>query len=243
LAFNLYCKIPFGKIHIHNPEIIALANTLKRSPSAVSWKLANFARLDPFLQKRQISGAPHGGKLDVEIWREFSGNWERLAFESESLLAERTHKPIEEVADIETTDLPKEGLEREAKVKTRVNQNFFRLTVLAAYGFKCCITGLPIPELLNASHIVPWSVDKTNRVNPCNGLCLNVIHDRAFDRGLITVTADYKIKISPLVKAYSGNDVIQALFFKYEGANILLPSRFQPNIEFLDFHNRTVFKQ
>src|SRR5271155_4885876 len=47
VAFNLYCKIPFGRIHIRNPLIIELAKAIGRTPSAVSWKLANFARLDP----------------------------------------------------------------------------------------------------------------------------------------------------------------------------------------------------
>jgi putative restriction endonuclease len=196
IAFNLYCKIPFGRIHNRTPEIIALAETLGRTPSAVSWKLANFARLDPALQDRNIAGASHGSKLDVEIWEEFNHDWDKLSFESEKLLAEKTGKRVEEIAEIETIDLPKEGKEREAFVKIRVNQNFFRKAVLASYNFKCCITGLGIPELLNASHIIPWSKDEANRVNPQNGLCLNAIHDRAFDRGLLTVTPEFKIKIS-----------------------------------------------
>ena len=77
IAFNLYCKIPFGKIHIHNPQIISLAKLLSRTPSAVSWKLANFARLDPSLQNRNVTGASHGSKLDIEIWNEFSKDWEK----------------------------------------------------------------------------------------------------------------------------------------------------------------------
>lgn len=89
LAFNLYCKIPFGTIHIRNPQIIALAKVLGRTPSAVSWKLANFASLDPSLKKRNIAGASHGSKLDAEIWNEFVSDWERLAFESEKLLARK----------------------------------------------------------------------------------------------------------------------------------------------------------
>jgi putative restriction endonuclease len=32
IAFNLYCKIPFGKIHNRNPEIIELAKILGRTP-------------------------------------------------------------------------------------------------------------------------------------------------------------------------------------------------------------------
>ncbi len=53
VAFNLYCKIPFGRIHIRNPLVIELARAIGRTPSAVSWKLANFARLDPTLSEAE----------------------------------------------------------------------------------------------------------------------------------------------------------------------------------------------
>src|SRR5229473_3946459 len=72
VAFNLYRKIPFGKIHLRNPSIVQLAKAIGRTPSAVSWKLANFARLDPALKRRHIAGATHGGKAEVEIWHEFT---------------------------------------------------------------------------------------------------------------------------------------------------------------------------
>lgn len=242
LAFNLYCKIPFGTIHIRNPQIISLAKILGRTPSAVSWKLANLASLDPTLKKRNIAGASHGSKLDSEIWNEFVGDWDRLAFESEKLLAQKTGKQIEDISDFESLDLPKSGKEREAIVKVRVNQNFFRRAVLAAYDFKCCITGLEIPELLNASHIIPWSKDKTNQVNPKNGLCLNAIHDRAFDIGLITITPDFTIKVSKAVKIKKASDAVQEFLLKYDGLEINKPTRFLPHIEFLKFHNKNVFK-
>src|SRR5271154_7486311 len=90
VAFNLYCKIPFGRIHMRNPLIIELAKAIGRTPSALSWKLANLARLDPALQKRNIAGARHGARAEVEIWKEFSNDWNRLAFESERLLDQMT---------------------------------------------------------------------------------------------------------------------------------------------------------
>jgi HNH endonuclease len=195
LAFNLYCKIPFGRIHYRNPDIIALAKAIGRTPSAVSWKLANFASLDPSLRSRQISGATHGAKAEREIWDEFSGDWERLAYESEKLMVAVHH--AEAAVD---EDLFPEGKTREAIVRVRVNQAFFRSAVLAAYDLRCCITGLAVPELLNASHIIPWRVDHKNRTNPRNGLCLNATHDRAFDCGLITITDDYRVKLSPVIK-------------------------------------------
>jgi len=238
LAFNLYCKIPFGTIHIRNPKIISLAKILGRTPSAVSWKLANFARLDPSLQDRNIIGASHGSRLDAEVWDEFSHDWERLGFESERLLAEKTGKQVEEIAEIETVDLPKAGKEREALVKVRVNQSFFRKTVLAAYDFKCCITGLEIPELLNASHIVPWSKDKANGVNPRNGFCLNAIHDRAFDRYLLTVTPEFVVKVSKSFKKANASGAVKDFLLRYDGAEINKPARFLPDPKFLKSHNR-----
>ena len=242
VAFNLYCKIPFGKIHNRNPEIISLAKILGRTPSAVSWKLANFARLDPSLQDRNIAGASHGSKLDTEVWDEFNHNWEKLGFESERLLAEITGGKVETITNIETFDLPKAGKERDAVVKIRVNQSFFRKAVLAAYDFKCCITGLGIPELLNASHIIPWSKDEINRVNPRNGLCLNAIHDRAFDRGLLTITPEFKIKISKSIKRNDLDSALQDFLFRYDGSEIKMPTRFLPDATFLKYHNMSVFR-
>lgn len=241
IAFNLYCKIPFGRIHIHNPEIIHLANRIGRTPSAVSWKLANFARLDPSLQDRGINGATHGSKGEQEVWDEFSNNWEELSYLSETLISEFNQQTIEETAHIDFVDLP-EGKERERIVRTRVNQNFFRQTVLAAYNDKCCITALALPELLNASHIIPWSVDPKNRTNPRNGLCLNAIHDRAFDRGLITINQDYTIRLATSLKSHSEDRAIEALFLKYEGVQIHLPDKFIPDPSFISYHNQNIFQ-
>jgi len=200
LAFNLYCKIPFTKINERYPPVIELANIIGRSNGAVSRKLANFARLDPALQARNVSGLTHGAKGEEIVWNEFHGNWEKLAYESELILAKYKGISVESIVDL--SDLPeiKEGKERESVVRTRVNQKFFRDTILASYNQTCCITGIQIPRLLIASHIIPWANNEKERMNPQNGLCLNALHDKAFDTGLITVTPDYKIKISDFLK-------------------------------------------
>jgi putative restriction endonuclease len=238
VAFNLYCKIPFGKIHIRNPLVIELAKAIGRTPSAVSWKLANFARLDPSLQERHIAGAAHGAQSEVEIWDEFSDDWDRLAFESERLLERMTgHEPQ---FAVEERDFP-QGMSREALVRVRVNQSFFRSAVLAAYGMRCCVTGLSIPQLLTASHIVPWSVDVKNRTNPQNGLCLNALHDRAFDSGLLTITTELKIRVSTKMKRYVADKAAREFLWDYEGVPISLPQRFAPNTEFLSYHNDKIF--
>jgi HNH endonuclease len=238
VAFNLYCKIPFGRIHIRNPLVIELAKFIGRTPSAVSWKLANFARLDPALKKRNIAGATHGAQAEVDIWDEFNNNWEKLAYESERLLENVTGRvPI---AEEEEQEFP-EGRTRETIIRARVNQGFFRAAVLAAYGTRCCITGLSVPQLLNASHIVPWSVDLKNRTNPRNGLCLNAIHDRAFDCGLLTVAPDLKVKLSPKGRGIGREKADEEFLYRFENAPISLPRRFAPDEIFLRYHNEHVF--
>jgi putative restriction endonuclease len=239
VAFNLYCKIPFGRIHIRNPLIIERAKSIGRTPSAVSWKLANFARLDPALRKRNIAGATHGAQAEVEIWNEFNNDWERLAFESERLMESMTGRAPDGEEDAER-QFP-EGRTRETTVRARINQGFFRAAVLAAYGTRCCVTGLSIPQLLNASHIVPWSVDVKNRTNPRNGLCLNAIHDRAFDCGLLTVTPDLKVKLSPKVKADAADKAARQFLCRFEDTLIAPPRRFAPDENFLHYHNEKVF--
>ena len=224
VAFSLYCKIPFGKIYKANPQLIELAKAIGRTPSAVSWKLANFARLDPALKKRNIAGASHGSKSEVEIWNEFNDNWEELAYESERLLGDMTGRATS--PRYEYTEIFPEGKTREAIVRARINQGFFRAAVLAAYDERCCITGLPLPQLLNASHIVPWADDPKNRTNPRNGLCLNAVHDRAFDCGLLTVTTEFRVKLSPKVRKHLADETTRDFLGRYEGALIRLSSRF-----------------
>ena len=240
LAFNLYCKTPFGKIHIHNPNVIELAKLIGRTPSAVSWKLANLARLDPVLKERNIVGATHGGRAEIQVWREFHDNWEELSFESEQLLAKMKHLSVQQSTGIWAEEGFREGEESEQIVRVRVKQYFFRQAVLASYRYHCCITGLAIPELLIASHIIPWATDPKNRLNPRNGLCLNSLHDRAFDRGLLTITPDYLVKVSTRLKAFS-DDASSILLLKYENVRINLPDRFIPDVNFLAFHNENIF--
>lgn len=242
LAINLYFKTPFGKIHNRNSQIIKLSKLLGRTPSAVSWKLVNFASFDPSLKQRGIKGATHASKLDKEVWEEFFQDWNLLPFESEKLLAEVSHTTIENLNHLVESELPKEGKEREQVVKARVNQSFFRRSILASYNNTCCITGIQQTEFLIAGHIKPWRVDKKNRLNPQNGIAINALHDKAFEVGLITITPDFKVKISTVLKKQTKSQVIQDYFLRYENQSIILPSRLLPDKKFLQYHNEQRFK-
>lgn len=237
LAINLYCKTPFGRIHYHNPEIIELAGLIGRTPGAVSYKLANFASIDPSIDRK---GASNVSKLDKQVWNEFFNNWDEMIFESETKMTKLT-KGEELLLSPDIFEI-KEGKMRESVVKTRVNQSFFRQMVLASYESSCCITGLSIPELLVASHISPWAVDSKNRLNPCNGLCLNALHDRAFDTGLITIDDELRVVVSNRVHRSKSPDGLKEFLFNYAGKNIRLPSRFLPDHQFLSLHRQNVFR-
>lgn len=240
LAINLYFNIPFGKIHQSNPKIIHLANLIGRTPGSVSFKLSNLASFDPKLQARGIKGASNASKLDREIWNEFNNNWDVLPYESEKLLAAKEHTTVEALHHITEQELQQRGTTREQIVKVRVNQSLFRQRVMAAYNNTCCITGINQSELLIAGHIRPWGIDEKNRLNPSNGIALNALHDRAFEAGYITITPDYKIKVSAsILKQDSGN--LAAYFHQYDGKEIVLPSRFLPDAEFLRYHNKERF--
>ncbi|MBI6119959.1 HNH endonuclease [Salegentibacter maritimus] len=242
LAINLYFKLPFGKLHKSNPAVTHLAELIGRTPSSIAYKLVNFASLDPSLLARGIKGASNSSKLDKLIWNEFYNNLEDLSFESEKLLSQFEEKTIEELNQINIDDIH-EGKTREQLVKVRVNQSFFRNSVMASYNNTCCITGLNNSELLIAGHIKPWSSDEKNRLNPRNGIAINALHDKAFENGLITITPEYKIKISKVLLNQKKTDTLEKYFFQYEGKDIFLPSKFLPDEEFLKYHNEQKFQR
>lgn len=243
IAFNLYCKLPFGKYHRGNRQVIEMAQLLGRTPSAVAMKLCNFASHDPTHQRRGVGGLKNSSKSDEVIWNEFNANWDALAIESEQALeklrraataeANAPTEPIELDADTPT--------EAQRVVTVRLRQRFFRLTILAGYGTRCCVCSLNCGSLLVASHIVPWADRPDLRVNPRNGLCLCAIHDKAFDRGLMTVTESFTVSLSESIRRCLPATVIDQIFTAYDGTPIQLPEKFRPDPEFLRYHNENVF--
>lgn len=132
--------------------------------------------------------------------------------------------------------LSHEGKEIVRATKQRIGQHQFRNWLLGIYSGKCCVTGLDIPELLRASHIIPWSEDKKNRMNPSNGLCLSATYDAAFDRHLISFDEQYRMVLSRSLKDYCTERIHHEYFLAYEGKAISLPSRFLPDLDFLSKH-------
>lgn len=244
LSLNLYLKLPFGKLHSGNSDIIKLANLISRTPSSVAMRLSNFASVDPYHKERGIGGLP-GGKKQVEpIWNEFITNKEDLLFESERILAEKENITIEnKFADILNGTDHLRGDYKLREVKTRVNQNLFRQIVLSNYDYKCAITGIDIPELLVASHIIPWSKNEKERLNPENGICLSPLYDSAFDKGYIGITENFEILLCSELKRKSKRDYYLKHFDLLLGAKLKAPSKYLPKKEFLEFHMDVIFRK
>ncbi|GAA4411240.1 HNH endonuclease [Nibrella viscosa] len=237
LAFNLYLKLPFGKMHKGNPEVIKLATLLgRRTPDSVAIRLVNFANIDPYHQQRGVKGMDGGRKQVEPIWNEFVNNQENLVFESERILARYQHQTLEELHPEITFDWQNlQGEVRERTVKARVNQSVFRQMILKAYTNQCAISGICLPELLVAGHIIPWAVDAQHRLNPQNGICLSNLYDKAYENGLICIDTNYKILISKRLKEEIAKDFYKEFFGRFENQTINLPIEYHPSKEFLQY--------
>ncbi len=244
LAFNLYCRIPFSKTTQDNDEVRKLAELLGRSPGSVSMKLRNLGHHDPTLREERIQGLRHTSRMDSRVWEEFHEDWEALINESLDLHEQWTHPEGQEATPQVNESLPiLEGEDDIRLAKARKRQGFFRETILSAYEGRCCITGLGVPRLLIASHIKPWAeCDKKEKLSPQNGLCLNALHDLAFDRGLIAIEDDRSVLIGRELKK-APDSATKELLLRYEGQSIRPPGRFRPEPEFLAWHRDNIFQR
>jgi putative restriction endonuclease len=240
-ALHIYFQLPYGQLHKGQPRIKQLASWIGRTPSSAAMKLTNIASLDPQIIARGRKGMDRASKQDKAIWQELQGNWDAVALEAaaeyEKLATSHGLPANADVIDeLHEMNEIAEGTTRMANVEVRVNQARFRKSILAIYNATCCVSGLQHEKLLIASHIVPWSEDKQNRLNPQNGLCLSALHDRAYDQGLITVMPDYTVRVSKTLRARITDAYLAESLLKFDQKPIQLPERFKPNKIFLLSH-------
>lgn len=255
IALNLYCKLPFGKIHRRNPLIIEVARKLGRTPNSLAMKLANFASLDPVQLARGIRGLPGATPQDREWWRKFHAHISTLGPESEQLLHDLFTSDDNRELDflgrdrvrVERTGefvIPAGETERVATVRARRGQQFFRQCILNAYSVSCCVSGINVPRMLVASHIRPWRDFPDDRLNPRNGLCLSSLHDAAFDSGLITLDEQWCVVLSRRLKQYFPQPSLEQNFRPFEGQRIRLPDKVvEPDEDFLAHHRDSIFQR
>lgn len=248
IALYLYHQIPISKNDKTHPLIVQAARHIDRSPSALSLKIANLAHLDPTHQKRHLSGLSNGSHLDQEIWDEFQGHYSQLLLAASEAL-EKYHAAalMDETEPYHLPSTPEKVRNKPADPKAVAQargQNLFRNGVLSAYNNQCCMTGIAIPQLLTACHIIPIAKCENveDTLNPQNGLCLNALCQRAFSSGLITVDChSYTIAISPKLKE-AADPTTQNWLVAREGQKIQMPSRDTPLTRCLEYHNDVIFQ-
>lgn len=228
-VLRLYCVLPFGRLHSRNPLIIDLANRIGRTANAVALKMVNFASLDPTIDRK---GMENASALDRQIWSEFFNNIDHFALPDRPALV----RGFGEAAQSEYVFEEREGLDVVGTTKRRINQNFFRSMIIASYESRCAMTGISDARLLVASHIDTWASNPKERLNPRNGLCLNYLHDRAFEEGLIAVAPDLSILYSSKLP---DNDRVKLRSVAQE--RLTLPHRFKPDADLLERHRTTRF--
>ena len=93
------------------------------------------------------------------------------------------------------------------------------------------MTGIRAPEFLIASHIVPWSVDQTIRLDPANGICLSVLIDRAFEKGFIVIQDDGTVAVD---FGKIGDDYeLRKQLEGYDGVKLSPPKAHPPKADYL----------
>ncbi|WP_317416145.1 HNH endonuclease [Thermophilibacter provencensis] len=223
LAFYLCPPLPQKNWDDSDTEIRLLAGEIGRTESAVCLKIAYLKACDP---NRTDLGFTNTTGMDRQIISKYLVNpnatmseaiWElkqigiRISCDGE-IEASGSSRP----------DHPQQlGLERVEQVRTRANQDYFRSVLLSNYGCACRLTGIDIPTLPTASHIKPWAAaTPSERLMSSNGLLLNALHDRAFDRDLITPDDRYRVVVSLRVPHTPTND---RWLYAFDGRKIALP--------------------
>jgi putative restriction endonuclease len=120
----------------------------------------------------------------------------------------------------------------------RLGQGIFRVAVTEAYGRACAVTREHSLPALEAAHIKPFAAEGPHTVN--NGLLLRSDLHRLFDRGYVTVTPDYRLEVSRLLKEHFQNG---KSYYPLHGRGLELPmvARQRPDQELLRWHNEHRF--
>ncbi|MCC5830906.1 MAG: HNH endonuclease [Phycisphaeraceae bacterium] len=241
VAFRLYCRTPFGRLHQHNPEIIKIASLIGRTPSAVAMKACNFASLDPIQRARDIKALGNTSRGDRELWDRFETEPNEVANAAEAAFERLGVERSTDDGETRQAVAPSGPTETATQVMVRRVQAFFRATVLNSYGHQCALSGIKIVELINASHIVPWHADPSRRADPRNGIALNALYDRAFDRGLMTFDESFRVVLSKRLKDGEIVEFQRRAFVPIEGRKLEMPQRFMPDPKALEYHRNTLF--
>lgn len=124
------------------------------------------------------------------------------------------------------------------QIRPRLGQGTFRVLITDTYERRCAITRERTLPTLEAAHIKPVAVGGRHRLD--NGLLLRSDVHRLFDAGYVTVTPDYKFRVSSRIREEFKNG---KEYYALDGAEIWLPSdrESRPQPTALEWHADSVF--
>jgi len=245
VAFYFHSKLLYNEVTETHPDVIRLSELLpERSVGSVKAKLGNIHSRSPVTIAKGHVGVSHASRLDEEIWEEYEVDPDGVI--SQAIDAMKSFG-CEKGEFIVGSDALFEGEDIVVNAKRRLHQNIFRNEILKAYDGRCCVTGISDPNILNASHIKPWvNSNGKEKTSVSNGLCLNLLHDRLFDRGMITVDSRYRLIFSEKLQNALDRgmyDSFETFVGKDEQTLFLdnVPEKLRPDRKFLSYHNECIF--
>ena len=141
----------------------------------------------------------------LPVFPVFLAGWDANALKARVAFGDPDHEVLAPPIDIPTR---RYGLR---KVKQRLHQTSFRAAVIAAYGGRCALSGLPEQRLLDAAHIVPDRNELLGQPVIPNGILLSKIHHAAFDAHLISIDPDYRLHVSDQLFDQNDGPMLEAL--------------------------------
>lgn len=170
--------------------------------------------------------------------------YEQEVSTADSIVAQESNASLISRKLIAHFDINRDGEDKLTLIKHRKGQDYFRHMILRNYDCRCALTGINISQLLIASHIIPWE-DKTHkkeRLNPCNGILLSALYDKAFDKGFISFSPDdYSVCLSSALMEYEVEGYFKKHFGSIDGRKLTLPTDYKPDRDFLAYHRDVVF--
>ena len=120
----------------------------------------------------------------------------------------------------------------------------FRREIMRMYNYTCAICQLRIltasgESVTEAAHIIPFSVSQNDDVR--NGISLCKLHHWAFDKGLISVSENYRVMIARLIES---EGPVESMLSVFRNSAVLLPEHNQlyPSQHALDWHRQNIMQ-
>ena len=124
------------------------------------------------------------------------------------------------------------------QVVLREGQGAFRLRLLDAYG-RCAISGERTEPVLDAARIQPYLGAASNHVQ--NGLLLTKEFHALFDKGYVTVTPDYEVRVSRALREDWRNGKRYSDFDRQKLRVVPQIENLKPGRDALAGHQETLF--